>query len=138
MSTTSGEAERVTIVEMLDEIAARGFCSEPQPHWCNKEATEQHCSFTPAESAKVREFMGKYVSVLRQIDYPMMSFMDEKPCRTASLLSMMNHMLSRMGDCPEYVAQTAGKISRAFIDYEEQFKAADFAREMKTLMQEGN
>lgn len=84
-----------------------------------------------------REFMARYSSVLRQVDYPMSSFFGERQERTASLLSMISCMISgNSGDSPEYVSQTAGKISRAMFDFKEQFEAADFAQEMKAMMGE--
>ena len=99
------------IIALLDEVARRGFLSEEVKSRYG-DSMVQRVSFTAEERRKVREFCADNHAVLRAIDYPMASLFGEREERTASLLSMIQHML---GDdtSPEYVAQNSQKLQDA-------------------------
>ena len=129
-----------TICAMLNVVASRGFMSEPVPYsWSQDGATHQVVEFTAEEKAQLRAYLlrayfAMYHSVLSKTDYAQESFFGSGSTRSASLLNMLQWMLSSSDNEPEYVSANAARLQKALVEYTEEFKSVDFAHEMQTMM----
>lgn len=124
------------IVRILDEAATRGFLSQPVPSRYGG-SMHQVVVFTEAEKKAIREFSANWHSVLRQIDYPISNLFGEEPSRTASLLSMLQYMISSEDTNPEYVAANAHRIQQSLGTHSEAWKSAEFANQMRQMGAQG-
>ena len=124
----SYKSDTDVMVSFLNRKASQGFLSEPVPSRYCVDILTQRVSFTDDEMLQVRQYVAKYHSVLAQVDYPMDSMFGEpEGQRTASLVSMMIHMMDDSG--PEYVSANAARLVRALDSHKEQFVALEFELE---------
>jgi hypothetical protein len=125
---TQYEQDVRKIIDLLDNVATRGYMSEPVKSEYS-DRMMQRAVFTEEEKKAVRSFQGKYAKVLRQVDYPLDSFFGEKESRTASLLSMISYMIGGdEGSDPDYVSENSGRLEKALVSHKGQFESLELSQ----------
>jgi hypothetical protein len=119
------EQDFQVVINLLDEAASRGFTSEPVKSDYSARMV-QKVVFTNAECKQIHAFQGKYAKVLRAVDYPLDSFFGERESRTASLLSMLSHMLG--GTDPEYVSANSKRLEDVLVSHKSQLESLELSR----------
>lgn len=97
-------------VQLLRQIAKRGFLSAPVPYWLDKNETEQVVSWEPEEMAQMREFLADNQWLAGVGRHPIPSLFGESEQRTISLLGRIVYSMGKHIN-PEYVSALAQELS---------------------------
>lgn len=97
-------------VKLLQEVAKRGFVSEPVPHWLNKGEKEQVISFTDEEKKEMRKFLGDNQHLSKLGRHEIGSMFGETSHKTISLLGRISYAMSSNNISPDYVSGLATEL----------------------------
>ena len=115
--------------KLLEDIASRGFLSEPQQHWLNKNETEQYCTFTEQEKKEIRIFLSENIHLARIGKHPI-EMVGERPRSTVSLMGRITYATDSQHISPEYVAGLAAEVYESFTRYKENWEIAELLQKL--------
>jgi hypothetical protein len=98
------------VVKLLQDVASRGFSSEPQTHWLNKDEQVQYVTFEDEEKREIRKFLGKNQYLAKLGKHPIPAFFGDRESTTISLMGRITYAMDGRHIGPEYVADLAVEL----------------------------